>query len=65
MSDSIAWQKAHYKEPYEMFDIKAVDKKQKELGRMLTKEEFDSFVFGCRQFGEKKGVVLKAISEVV
>jgi hypothetical protein len=59
MTDSIAWQKEHFSKPYELFDIKAVDKKQKELSRVLTQQEFDSFVFGYRVFGENKGFVPK------
>jgi hypothetical protein len=59
VSDSIAWQKEHFTRPYEMFDIRAVDQKQKELGRVLTESEFETYVFGYRKFGKDKGFVPK------
>jgi hypothetical protein len=46
MSEAIAWQKEQFSKPYELFDIRAVDQKQKELGRVLTLEEFAVYVFG-------------------
>jgi hypothetical protein len=55
MTDAVMWQKEHFAKPYEVFNIKAVDEKQKELGRVLSHEEFDEFVYGYRCFGKSKG----------
>jgi hypothetical protein len=58
-TDALAWQKEHFAKPYEVFDIRAVSEMQKELGRVLTRSEFDEFVYGYRCFGKDRGFTEK------
>jgi hypothetical protein len=59
MTDAVKWQIEHFAKPYDVFDIKEVARKQKELGRTLTMDEYEVYVVGQRFLGREKGFVAK------